>query len=50
LVAAVDGLILQHVCDPNPSRSREDLDAVIDMLIALADVPPATGGRTNAGS
>ena len=25
LVAGVDGLVLQHVCRPHPSRSREDL-------------------------
>ncbi|MEO3824801.1 TetR/AcrR family transcriptional regulator [Actinomadura sp. B10D3] len=45
LVASVDGLILQHVCDPNPARSREDLDTVIDMLIALARVRPAIRAR-----
>ncbi|TDC90955.1 TetR/AcrR family transcriptional regulator [Nonomuraea deserti] len=46
LLAAVDGLIMQHLCDPNEARSREDLDAVIDMLIALAQVRPATQVRT----
>lgn len=44
LVAAVDGLILQHVCDPDPTRSSEDLDAVIEMLVALAGVRPAARG------
>lgn len=48
LVAAVDGLIMQHVCDPNEARSQEDLDAVIEMLIALADPRPA-GARTGDG-
>jgi AcrR family transcriptional regulator len=48
LLASVDGLILQHVCDPNDARSREDLDAVIEMLIGLADVRPAVQARTTA--
>ena len=47
LVASVDGLILQHVCDPNDARSREDLDATIEMLIALAGVRP--GAQVRAG-
>lgn len=38
LVAGVDGLILQHACDPDPKRSREDLAAMAEMLIAVADV------------
>ncbi|MGD9529532.1 TetR/AcrR family transcriptional regulator [Pseudonocardia sp.] len=38
LVAGVDGLILQHVCGPDPARSRADLDAVVAMLVALAGV------------
>ena len=50
LVAGVDGLVLQHVCDPNPSRSREDLDAVIEMLIGLADVRPAANARGEAAN
>jgi AcrR family transcriptional regulator len=41
LLASVDGLILQHVCDPNPTRSREDLDLVISMLLSLAQPRPA---------
>jgi AcrR family transcriptional regulator len=41
MVAAVDGLILQHVCDPNEERSREDLEVVITMVLTLAAVHPA---------
>lgn len=37
-VANVDGLIMQHVCDPNEARSRQDLEATIEMLVSLADV------------
>ena len=46
LVAAVDGLILQYVCDPDVTRSREDLQAVIEM----ADQPgqPRPGRRAQA--
>lgn len=36
IVAGIDGLILQHVCDPDEERSREDLEATIDMVVALA--------------
>lgn len=36
IVAGIDGLILQHVCDPDESRSREDLEAMADMVVALA--------------
>ncbi len=36
IVASVDGLIMQHVCDPNEARSREDLETTIAMLISLA--------------
>jgi AcrR family transcriptional regulator len=43
LVAAVDGVILQYVCDPDVTRSREDLQAVIEMLVSLA--APAAGRR-----
>ncbi|WP_116202672.1 TetR/AcrR family transcriptional regulator [Amycolatopsis circi] len=41
MLAGCDGLILQHVCDPNESRSREDLDSLIQMLTSLAGVRPA---------
>jgi AcrR family transcriptional regulator len=45
LVAAVDGLILQFVCDPDPARAREDLHAVIEMAVSLASPAPAAGRR-----
>lgn len=45
LVAAVDGLVLQYVCDPDATRSREDLQAVIEMAISLASPAPAAGRR-----
>ena len=45
LVAAVDGVILQYVCDPNMTRSREDLQAIIDMVAGLASPAPAAGRR-----
>jgi AcrR family transcriptional regulator len=43
LVGAVDGVILQYVCDPDVTRSREDLQASIEMLVSLA--APAAGRR-----
>lgn len=36
IVAGIDGLILQHVVDPNPARAQEDLEALIEVLVALA--------------
>jgi AcrR family transcriptional regulator len=45
LVAAVDGLVLQFVCDPDVTRAREDLQAVIEMVISLASPAPAAGRR-----
>jgi AcrR family transcriptional regulator len=45
LVAAVDGLILQFVCDPDVTRAREDLQAVTDMAVSLARPAPAAGRR-----
>lgn len=35
ILAGMDGLIIQHVCDPNQARSRQNLDAFIDALIGL---------------
>ena len=46
IVAGVDGLIVQHVCDPNAARSREDLDAMIEMLISLAGVRARRSGAS----
>jgi AcrR family transcriptional regulator len=45
LVAAVDGVILQYVCDPDVTRSREDLQAVIEMVVGLASPAPAAGRK-----
>jgi hypothetical protein len=43
MVAGIDGLILQHVCDPDASRSREDLDAMIEMIVGLTGVREGPG-------
>jgi AcrR family transcriptional regulator len=48
LVAAVDGVILQFVCDPDATRAREDLQAVIEMIVGLAS-PAAAGERRLGG-
>lgn len=45
LVAAVDGVILQYVSDPDVTRAREDLQAVIQMVVSLASPIPAAGRR-----
>lgn len=36
ILAGMDGLILQHVCDPNQARSRATLDALIETFVGLA--------------
>jgi AcrR family transcriptional regulator len=41
LVAALDGLILQYVSDPDDNRAGDDLEHVITGAIALADPKPA---------
>ena len=41
LVAGVDGLILQHVVNPDVDRSAQDLEAIIEMVVALAAARPA---------
>ncbi|MEU6168114.1 hypothetical protein [Streptomyces tanashiensis] len=38
VVASLDGLVLQHVCDPDEARSREDLAAVTEMIVSLAGI------------
>ena len=43
IVAGVDGLILQYVVDPDPDRGRQDIEAMIAMIIRHADVRPAAG-------
>lgn len=35
ILAGMDGLILQHVCDPNETRSRQNLDALIETFVCL---------------
>lgn len=35
LVAGVDGLILQHLCDPKAARAREQLTTLADMAVRL---------------
>ena len=45
LVAGMDGLILQYVCDPDMTRARGDLQAVTEMVISLASPAPAAGRR-----
>ncbi|MEV7552793.1 TetR/AcrR family transcriptional regulator [Amycolatopsis sp. NPDC089917] len=41
MLAGVDGLIVQYVCDPDEERARADLDTVVAMLIATAGIRPA---------
>jgi TetR/AcrR family transcriptional regulator, regulator of biofilm formation and stress response len=41
LLAGLDGLILQHLVDPDDARSAADLEHVITAVIALADPRPA---------
>lgn len=43
IVAGVDGLILQFVVHPDRDRGREDIEALIAMVIRHLDVRPATG-------
>ena len=41
VVAGLDGLILQHLCDPDDHRSAQDLEALIKMAVSLASIQPA---------
>jgi len=41
LLAAIDGLILQYVCEPDDGRATADLAVVIDMVITAARVQKA---------
>ncbi|MFD4725783.1 TetR/AcrR family transcriptional regulator [Streptomyces seoulensis] len=43
VVSSLDGLIMQYVCDPHPARSRQDLEAVTEMLVGLAGVRAEAG-------
>lgn len=38
LLAGVDGLILQYVCEPDDDRARADLALVVDMVIDAARI------------
>lgn len=35
ILAGMDGLVLQHVCDRDQKRSREDLETLIEAVVAL---------------
>jgi AcrR family transcriptional regulator len=49
LLAALDGLILQQLANPDAERSGRDLDNVIEAVIALADPRPADAPRSRSG-
>ncbi|WP_280230565.1 TetR/AcrR family transcriptional regulator [Nocardia cyriacigeorgica] len=40
--AAVDGLIMQYVTNPDPVRARRDLDRAVDMIVGFADPRPVS--------
>ncbi|EGD56437.1 TetR/AcrR family transcriptional regulator [Gordonia neofelifaecis] len=40
IVANIDGLILQFICDPDTARADRDLDTIIEMLVTLAAPAP----------
>ncbi|MGV7570898.1 TetR/AcrR family transcriptional regulator [Mycobacterium kansasii] len=42
LVAAIDGLIVQHVIDPDSARAVEDLETLMEMVVAFAAIRPAS--------
>ncbi|MGJ9423619.1 TetR/AcrR family transcriptional regulator [Aeromicrobium sp. CF3.5] len=41
IVAGIDGLILQHLCEPDELRSTHDLQVFIDLVITLTETGPA---------
>lgn len=41
MLACIDGLILQYVCDPDDQRANQDLETIIEMLIGVAAPRPA---------
>ncbi|MCW4354328.1 hypothetical protein ONR57_13555 [Hoyosella sp. YIM 151337] len=41
----MDGLIIQYVTNPDPSRASRDLERGIDMLVQFADPRPVAGLR-----
>ncbi|WP_409183789.1 TetR/AcrR family transcriptional regulator [Amycolatopsis sp. VS8301801F10] len=46
IVAGVDGLILQYVCDPDDARAREGREALANMTIGLARGGQADSANT----
>jgi len=40
LLAGLDGLIVQYVCEPDDARAKADLAVVVDMVIAAAKIAP----------
>lgn len=42
LVAGIDGLILQHVINPDVDRCGEDLETMINMVVALVAARPGS--------
>ncbi|GEM31027.1 putative transcriptional regulator, TetR family protein [Nocardia neocaledoniensis NBRC 108232] len=51
VLAQVDGLILQHVANPDAARARRDLDNAVDMLVLFADPQRvARGSRRSAAA
>lgn len=42
VVGALDGLILQHVIHPDSDRAAEDLETLLEMVVAFAAVRPAS--------
>jgi AcrR family transcriptional regulator len=41
MVAGIDGLILQYVANPDPDRGRDDVEAMIAMIVHHAEMRPA---------
>ena len=41
ILAGIDGLILQYASNPDRDRAHDDLEALIDMVIAAAQIRPA---------
>jgi AcrR family transcriptional regulator len=41
IVAGIDGLILQYVVNPDPDRGRDDIEAMIAMIVHHAAMRPA---------
>ena len=41
MLAGVDGLIIQYISDPDADRAAQDLETLIEMLLATAAIRPA---------